>query len=113
MVIPDDHLQITLKAHDPLTAGQYINFWSGFFQDDGPKKLSDDMQRSNFWGKHRLYYSIIQVERQLSAVRVLKNSLVTRFIDPFSYENLSGQGTFSTPSAVLAPGYRYQVIEQS
>jgi hypothetical protein len=29
---------------------------------------------------------------------VLKNSLVTRFIGPFSYENLSGQGTFSTPS---------------
>jgi hypothetical protein len=31
-------------------------------------------------------------------LRVLKNSLVTRFIGPFSYENLSGQGIFSTPS---------------
>jgi hypothetical protein len=29
---------------------------------------------------------------------VLKKSLVTRFIGPFSYENLIGQGTFSTPS---------------
>jgi hypothetical protein len=33
--------------------------------------------------------------------RVLKNSLVTCFIGPFSYENLSGQGTFSTPSNYL------------
>jgi hypothetical protein len=33
-----------------------------------------------------------------SQERVLKNFLVTRFIGPFSYENLSGQGTFSTPS---------------
>jgi hypothetical protein len=32
----------------------------------------------------------------MSILRVLKNSLVTRFIGPFSYENLSGQGTFST-----------------
>jgi hypothetical protein len=29
---------------------------------------------------------------------MLKNSLVTHFIGPFSYENLSGQGTFSTLS---------------
>jgi len=28
----------------------------------------------------------------------LKKPLVTRFIGPFSYKNLSGQGTFSTPS---------------
>jgi hypothetical protein len=34
-------------------------------------------------------------------MRVLKNSLVTRFIGPFSYENLIGQGTFSTPSGFV------------
>jgi len=33
-------------------------------------------------------------------MRVLKKPLVTRFIDPFSYKNLSGQGTFSTPSVM-------------
>ncbi len=33
--------------------------------------------------------------------RVLKKFLVTRFIDPFSYKNLSDQGTFSTLSTVL------------
>jgi hypothetical protein len=32
---------------------------------------------------------------------VLKKCLVTRFIGPFSYKNLSGQGTFSTPSISL------------
>ena len=31
-------------------------------------------------------------------IRALKNSLVARFIDPFSYKNLTGQGTFSTLS---------------
>jgi hypothetical protein len=36
-------------------------------------------------------------------LRVLKNSLVTRFIGQFSYENLSGQGTFSTLSFFIVP----------
>jgi hypothetical protein len=33
-------------------------------------------------------------------MRVLKKSLVTLFIGPFSYKNMSGPGTFSTLSKV-------------
>jgi hypothetical protein len=43
---------------------------------------------------------------QLENQRVLKKSLVTRFIGPFSYKNLSDQGTFSTLSK---PRYRLLV----
>ena len=35
---------------------------------------------------------------QLEIMRVLKKSLVTRFIGPLSYKNISGPGTFSTLS---------------
>jgi phosphopantothenoylcysteine synthetase/decarboxylase len=41
-------------------------------------------------------HSLLKVKG--GSARVLKNSLVTSFIGPFSYENLSGRGTFSTPS---------------
>jgi hypothetical protein len=44
-------------------------------------------------------------------LRELKNSLVTRFIGPFSYENLSGQGTFSTPS-FLGGVFRLRALER-
>jgi hypothetical protein len=43
-------------------------------------------------------YTVTLVKSLFRTRRVLKNSLVTCFIGPFSYENLGGQGTFSTPS---------------
>jgi hypothetical protein len=46
-------------------------------------------------------------------MRVLKNSLVTRFISPFSYENLSGQGTFSTLSTMRGLKNSVEIRDQA